>query len=113
LRAHGENPPASSTSFGTLEADDVLAALDFLRGLKTQQGHALVGDAAGLYGVELGAYAALAAARSDKGVRALVLDSVPDNPDLVLAAAVNGRTGLDNGLLRLLARVGTRLYFSV
>jgi len=112
LRGHGEDPPVLSTSFGTLEADDVLAALDFLRGLKTQQGHALVGDSAGLYGVELGAYAALDAAHSDKGVRALVLDSVPDSPDMVLASAVNSRTGLDNGVLRSLARVGTRLYFS-
>src|ERR1700750_3221119 len=31
LRGHGENPPVASTSFGTLEADDVLAGLDFLR----------------------------------------------------------------------------------
>jgi pimeloyl-ACP methyl ester carboxylesterase len=112
LRGHGENPPVASTSFGTLEADDVLAALDFLRGLKTQQGRPLVGGAAGLYGVEMGAYAALVAARQDKGVRALVLDSVPDSPDAVLASAASRRTGLDNGLLRSLARVGTRLYFA-
>ena len=112
LRGHGENPPVLSTSFGTLEADDTLAALDFLRGLKTPQGHALVGDSVGLYGVELGAYSALAAARSDKSVRALALDSVPDDPDMILASAVKDRTGLDNGLLRLLARLGTRLYFS-
>jgi pimeloyl-ACP methyl ester carboxylesterase len=112
LRGHGEQPPVLSTSLGTLEADDVLAALDFLRGLKTPQGRALVGDSAGLYGVELGSYAALEAARSDKGVRALALDSVPDNPDMILASAVKDRTGLDNGLLRLLARLGTRLYFS-
>lgn len=112
LRGHGENPPVLSTSFGSLESDDALAALDFLRGLKTQQGRPLVGDAAGLYGVELGAYTALSAARSDKSVRALALDSVPDTPDMVLASAVGTRTGLDNSLLRSLARLGTRLYFS-
>lgn len=112
LRGHGENPPITSTSFGTLEADDVLAALDFLRGLKTQQGRALVGGSVGIYGVELGAYAALLAARQDKSVRALVLDSVPDTADMILASAVNNRTGLDNGLLRFLARLGTRLYFA-
>src|ERR1043166_7234989 len=100
LRGHGEQPPVLSTSLGTLEADDVLAALDFLRGLKTPQGRALVGDSVGLYGVELGAYAALEAARSDKGVRALALDSVPDNPDMILASAVKDR-----------ARLGTRLSF--
>jgi pimeloyl-ACP methyl ester carboxylesterase len=112
LRGHGENPPVTSTSFGTLEADDVLAALDYLRGLKTQQGRALAGESAGVYGVELGAYAALLAARQDKSIRALVLDSVPDTADTVLASAVNSRTGLDTGLLRFLARVGTRLYFA-
>ncbi|MDQ3919111.1 MAG: alpha/beta fold hydrolase [Acidobacteriota bacterium] len=126
LRGHGEDPPVLSTSFGTLEADDTLAALDFLRGLKTPQGHALVGDSVGLYGVELGAYSALAAARSDKSVRALALDSVPDDPDMLLNSAVNTRTGLDSGQkkrdvfqtilnvlpLRFLARTGTRLYFS-
>src|SRR5947209_10624814 len=78
LRGHGENSPAAATSFGTLEADDALVALDFLRGQKTQQGRALVGDRAGIYGVELGAYAALPAARQDKALRALALDSVPD-----------------------------------
>ncbi|HEX3559666.1 MAG TPA: alpha/beta fold hydrolase [Pyrinomonadaceae bacterium] len=112
LRGHGENPPVQSVSFGSLESEDVLAALDFIRGLKTQQGHALAGESAGVYGVELGAYAALLAARDDKSIRALVLDSVPDTADTVLGAAVNARTGLDNGLLRLLARIGTRFYFS-
>jgi pimeloyl-ACP methyl ester carboxylesterase len=112
LRGHGENPSVPKTSFGVLEADDAAAALDYLRGLKTPQGHALVGEPFGVYGVEMGAYAALAAASRDKGVRAIVLDSVPDNPDGVLIAAVNKRTGLDNRALHLLARLGTRLYFS-
>ncbi|HYH87206.1 MAG TPA: alpha/beta fold hydrolase [Pyrinomonadaceae bacterium] len=112
LRGHGEKPPAPVTSFGTLEADDALAALDYLRGLKTPQGRALVGERFGIYGLELGAYAALVAARQDKSVGSLALDSVPDNPDGVLATAVNRRTGIDNGALRLLARLGTRLYFA-
>ena len=46
-----------------------------------------------------------------KQVRALVLDSVPDAPDDVLNAAVRERTGLSNGLLKWLARGGTRIYF--
>lgn len=112
LRGHGENPPAATTSFGSLEADDLLAALDFLRSLKTPQGHALVGESFGAYGVEEGAYAALASARGEKSLRALVLDSVPDKPDDILAAAVTTKTGLNNGALKLLARLGTRLYFS-
>ncbi|MBC7929055.1 MAG: alpha/beta hydrolase [Rubrivivax sp.] len=112
LRGHGENPPVPATSFGTLEADDELAALDYLRGLKTPQGRALTGERFGIYGVELGAYTALAAARLDKSIGALVLDSVPDNPDSVLGTAVNRRTGINNSALRLLARLGTRLYFA-
>ena len=111
LRGHGENPPVQATSFGALETDDSLAALDYLRGLKTPQGHALVGESFGIYGVELGGYVALTAAQQDKSITALALDSVPDSPDSILAVAVNSRTGIDNGALRLLARLGTRLYF--
>lgn len=112
LRGHGENPPVSATSFGALESDDSLAALDYLRGLKTPQGRALVGERFGIYGVEVGAYAALAAARQDKSISALALDSVPDNPDSVLGKAVNQQTGIESSALRLLARLGMRLYFA-
>ena len=112
LRGHGENPPVAASSFGANEGEDVLAAFDFLRGLKSQQGRALVGDSLGVYGVEAGAYAALAAAAQQKSLRALALDSVPDNPDAVLVSAVKDRTGLDNALLRGLARLGARVYFS-
>ncbi len=85
MRGHGQNPPVAATGFGTVESDDALAALEFLRGLKSPQGRALVGGAVGVYGVELGAYAALAAARHDKAVRAITLDSVPDDADDILA----------------------------
>jgi pimeloyl-ACP methyl ester carboxylesterase len=112
LRGHGENPPVAANAFGTTEAEDALAAIGYLRGLKTPPGRSLVGASLGIYGVEEGAYAALAAAQQEKSLRALVLDSVPDSPDDVLAEAVNSRTGIDNGLLHALARLGTRLYFS-
>jgi pimeloyl-ACP methyl ester carboxylesterase len=111
LRGHGEEPPVAVSAFGSTESEDVLAALEYLKTLTTAQGRALVGEPAGLYGVEEGAYASLLAAQKSQRVRALVLDSVPDRPDDVLGSAVNARTGLDNGLLRLLARLGTRLYF--
>jgi hypothetical protein len=45
-------------------------------------------------------------------VRAVVLDSVPDNPDDVLAGAVRERTGFDNRVLQAFARFGTRVYFA-
>jgi pimeloyl-ACP methyl ester carboxylesterase len=112
MRGHGQNPPVASSGFGTIETEDTLAALEFLRGLKTPQGHALVGGSVGIYGVEMGAYAALAAARQDKGARAVILDSVPDEPDQILGSVVAEHTGLDNSVLRMLARLGTRLYFA-
>jgi pimeloyl-ACP methyl ester carboxylesterase len=112
LRGHGENPPAAATSFGTLEAEDALAALDYLRSLKGGGGGPLVGGPVGIYGVEQGAYAALLAARRDGVVRALALDSVPGEPDDVLRAAVARTAGFDNIALQLLARAGTRLYFA-
>jgi pimeloyl-ACP methyl ester carboxylesterase len=111
LRGHGENPPVSTSSFGSLEGDDALAAVDFVRGLKTAQGKPLAGESVGIYGVEMGAYAALNAARQSANVRALVLDSVPDAPGEVLRAAVKSHTGFDNDALGLLAEAGTWLYF--
>lgn len=112
MRGHGQNPPVASSGFGTIETEDTLAALEFLRSLKTPQGHGLVGGSVGVYGVEMGAYAALAAARQDKGARAVILDSVPDEPDQILGSVVAEHTGLDNSALRMLARLGTRLYFA-
>ncbi|HEV2862906.1 MAG TPA: alpha/beta fold hydrolase [Pyrinomonadaceae bacterium] len=112
LRGHGENPPVEVSAFGATDAEDVLAAVDYLKSLKTPQGRALVGEAFGLYGVEAGAYASLLAAQKNPQVRALVLDSIPDRPDDVLGAAVNARTGLDNGAVRFFARLGTRVYFA-
>jgi pimeloyl-ACP methyl ester carboxylesterase len=110
LRGHGLNPPVSWTSFGGQEAEDVSAAIDYLRSLKTQ-GNPLVGPSIGLYGVELGAYAALRAGVQNASVRALVLDSVPATPSDLLNTAVKERTGLSNRLLMWLARGGTRIYF--
>jgi hypothetical protein len=111
LRGHGENPKVDWTSFGTREAEDAAAAFDYLRSLKTAQGRPLVGAPLGLYGVELGAYAALEAGARDASVRALVLDSVPASPDDLLRATVKERTSMDNGLLQLLTRWGARIYF--
>lgn len=110
LRGHGQDPPVGWTGFGSVEGDDVVAALNHLRTLKTPQGGALVGERAGLYGVELGGYAAMLAAMRDGKVRALVLDSVPASPDALLNNTVQERLGLDNSLVQGMARTGTRLY---
>ena len=110
LRGHGEAPSVNFSSLGIDESADTLAALDYLRSLKTPQGTPQVGGQLGLYGVEMGAYAALGAAQGE-GVGALALDSVPASPDELLRFNVRADTGFDNALLQLLARLGVRLYF--
>lgn len=111
LRGHGLNPPVNWTSFGTRETEDVQAAIDYLRSLKTSQDRPLVGAPIGLYGVELGAYTGLQAASRSKDIVALVLDSVPRSPNDVLTSAVRDRTGMDNGFVQWLARTGMSVYF--
>ncbi|HEX8473365.1 MAG TPA: hypothetical protein VF666_04995 [Pyrinomonadaceae bacterium] len=112
LRGHGLNPSVNWSGFGSRESSDVLAALSYLRTLKTPQERPLISDRIGIYGVELGAYAALVAATtSEPNMRALALDSVPASPDELLHSAARNRTGLDNGFIHFLARIGTRVYF--
>lgn len=111
LRGHGLNPPVKWTSFGSREGDDVLAALDFLRSLKGERRSQLIGERVGIYGVELGAYAAMRAATQDASVRVLVLDSVPQSPDELVNAAVLTNVGVNTGAILLPTRIATRLYF--
>lgn len=110
LRGHAMNPSVQWTSFGSKETDDLLAALDFLRGLKVDD-RKLIGDQVGVYGVELGAYAALRAATTDSSIQALVLDSVPRNQDDLVEGAVRGHVRVSTSLLVVPARMATRLYF--
>lgn len=111
LRGHGLNPPVNWTSFGSREGDDVLAALDFLRSLKGESRNQLIGEAFGIFGVELGAYAALRAASKDESVQVLVLDSVPRDQNDLVDGAVRGDVRVSTMALILPARVATRLYF--
>src|SRR5262252_9657061 len=94
LRGHGENPPVNWTSFGKIEGDDVSAAIDYLRTLKSQTGKPQIGSHVGVYGIGLGAYAALDAAARYPEVKALALDSAPASPDDVVRAATTARTGM-------------------
>lgn len=111
LRGHGLNPPVKWTSFGSRESEDVLAALDYLKQMKTPRGQRLVGDSLGAYGVELGAYSALKAAKQDTLVRVLVLDSVPGQPDDLVHTAVKENIGMENPVVQLLTRAAIRVYF--
>lgn len=112
LRGHGMNPPVGWSSFGIYEGDDVAAALDFLRSVRSESGEQLIGDRIGLYGVGLGAYATMRAGGNDAAVRALVLDSVPHGPDDLLYTTLANEVGFDHNFLRFLARGATWVYFA-
>src|SRR5216684_1561573 len=84
--AHGAN--GGITTFGYRESDEVRAAVDVIAVRNDV-------DAArfGLWGYNLGAYAALREAENDKRIRALVLDSVYDEPKQMVKVGVE-RNGL-------------------
>src|SRR5688572_20780798 len=110
LRGHGENPLLRSTSLGMREADDLAAAFTYLRSLKSENQKTLVGESFGVYGVELGAYTALKAARNENQIKVLVLDSVPRSPDELLSAAVENCVGLENSLVQSFSHVAMKIY---
>jgi pimeloyl-ACP methyl ester carboxylesterase len=110
LRGHGENPLVNRSLIGTIDGDDVTAAIDYLHTLKTPAGKPQVTGPVGLYGVELGAYAALDAAKLYPEIRALALDSAPASPDDLVRAATSGHAGMKNALLQKLAGWGLKIY---
>ena len=110
LRGHGENPLIKWTSLGVREDKDLAAAFQYLRSLKSENQKPLVSDSFGVYGVELGAYSALKAAREEVPIRVLVLDSVVSSPNELLNTAVASCVGIDNGLVQSLSRLAMRMY---
>lgn len=111
LRGHGMTASVRTSTFGITEADDLGAAIDFLASLKGDGGAPLLGSGVGVYGVELGAYAAILAARQDSRIQVMVLDSVPWDPDQIVRSAVHDYLGVDYRAVSWLARTGTRVYF--
>jgi len=79
--AHGSN--AGITTFGYHEADEVRAAIDIL-----SRRNDVDPTRFGVWGYNLGAYAGLREAESDPRVRALVLDSVYDQPKQMVKIGV-------------------------
>ena len=112
LRGHGENPPVVKTSFGGCETEDALAAIKFLRELKSAGDAPLVGQNIGIYGVELGSIIGLSTAAKDESVKAMVLDSVPYRSDSLLASAVERRFPFAGFVTGKLAENGTYLFFA-
>jgi len=110
LRGHGENPLIRWSSLGGRDGDDLKAALNFLRSLKSENQKTLVGEGFGIYGVELGAFSALKAARTEPQIKVLVLDSVSSSSDELLKAAISKCVGLDNSLVQSFSRIGMKTY---
>jgi pimeloyl-ACP methyl ester carboxylesterase len=110
LRGHGVDPPIKWSALGSREADDVVAALEFLRTLKSEKQQKLVGDMFGIYGVELGAYTALRAAGYESQIKTLVLDSITDSPEELLNSAVSDCVGINNGVVQFFSRSAMRIY---
>ena len=84
--------------------------MKYLRSLKSENQKTLVGESFGLYGVELGAYSALKAARNESQVKVLVLDSISSSPNDLLNTAVSNCVGLDNGFVQYLSRTAMKAY---
>lgn len=110
-RGHGESPHIENTSFGGCEAEDLAAAVGFLRELRTPSGIALVGADMGVYGVEMGALTALNLAAADPSIKAIALDGVPTNSDTVLASSVRRLYPFAGFVTQPLSRLGTHFYY--
>lgn len=110
LRGHGENPLIKWSSLGGREDDDLKAALNFLRSLKSENQKTLVRESFGVYGVELGAFSALKTARTEPQIKVLVLDSVVSSSDELLRTSISKCVGLDNTLVQALSRIGIKAY---
>ena len=110
-RGHGDTPHVKQTSFGGCETADALAAIKFLRGLKPDGQTALVGQNIGIYGTEMGALAAVFAARKDESIKSLVLDSVPNGSDELQARATIKRYPFASFITARVAQLGTYLYY--
>lgn len=111
LRGHGENPPVRASSFGGAETEDLQAALEYLKSLKSETGAPLVAKEFGVYGVEIGALVALNAAAQDSEIKVLALDSIPQNSNTVIESAIAKRYPFASGLTSKIAQGGTYLYY--
>ncbi len=101
MRGHGENPVKKS-GIGMYEKDDLISAIKFMKGLRTQTGQDLLDGRIGLYGVDLGGYATLAASDEDPAIKAVVADSVYPNVERFinyrLKYVIGGNNNMVNGL---------------
>ena len=110
-RGHGTDAPVKGTTFGGCESQDTTSSVAFLRALQTPEQLTLVGKDIGIYGLEMGSLAAIAAASADPTIKALVLDSVPQSSDALLGNSVEGRFPFASVVTAKIAEIGTYPYF--
>jgi pimeloyl-ACP methyl ester carboxylesterase len=111
LRGHGSSA-VSYSSLGIYEKDDLNAAINFLKGKKSTHGQMLVdGTRVGVYGVSLGAYAALTAAAENPTIKVVIADAVYAKPDWLTRAVLKEMFSADPPLLSQFAEWGLRAYF--
>lgn len=110
-RGHGQNPPVPYTSFGGCETTDTISAIEFLRSQKSATQASLVGKEIGIYGLEMGALAALNAGGEDPEVKAVVLDSVPADSDGLVASVIGKRFPFVSSVTSKLGQLGAYPYF--
>jgi pimeloyl-ACP methyl ester carboxylesterase len=111
LRGHGENPPVKTATLGSAETDDVVASMEFLKGLKSENNNPLVNNTFGLYGIELGALAAIGAAAKEPNVKAMAIDSAPTDSNEMLGLVILKRYPFVSSLTSKIAKGGTYFYF--
>lgn len=113
-RAHGENA-ALISGLGALEKDDLAAAVKEFKGMKVPSaGGAQVPlvdpNNIGLYGVDIGAYAALMIGGTDDSIKAVVADTPCNSvPEYVHTRSMQ-QFGLNNFLTNGLIDLGMNLY---
>lgn len=103
-RGHGANPSVKWSGFGGVEGDDLAAAVQFLRNQKTA-------EKIGVYGVEMGAVAAVFGAGEENAIRALALDSIPASSEEILGNIVKARSSFAGEIAHKIADHGTTLYY--
>lgn len=109
-RGHGSSVGEFS-SFGGRESDDAVAAVDYLKSLKSPEQFQLVGGGYGIYGREMGAIAALSAAAANPEVKAIALDSVPADSDALLGSVIGRKFPFASMVTEKLGQWGTYGYF--
>lgn len=110
LRGHGPDAGDQKTTFGGCETADILAAVGFLKSLKSPEQFQLV-NGFGVYGLEMGALVALDMAAENTEIKAVALDSIPADSDAVLGSVIGKRFPFASFVTERLGQLGTYGYY--